>query len=730
MARKDMDICNSDFGPEKNTNSSGKMMNNCAGRFVDKLFRKKRIDFGNLCDTKLSRCLNLFDLTALGIGSTLGAGIYVVAGQVAKTVAGPAVIFSFLIAAIASVFAGLCYAEFGSRVPKTGSAYVYSYVTVGEIWAFIIGWTLILEYMIGAASVARAWSATLDGLAYNRISEAMIKLVPLNIPQLSEYPDFLALGITIFSTMILIIGVKSSSRFNNIFTMLNILVVLFVIVTGVIRGNISYWKIDTKLLDSLNTTGTIADNQNLGVGGFFPFGFSGVLTGAATCFYAFIGFDAIATTGEEVINPQRTIPISIILSLLCCFLAYVGISASLTLMIPYFELDSNAPIPFAFAYIGWNKVKILVSIGSMCGLSTSLMGSMFPLPRVIYAMASDGLIFRRFAKVSPKLKTPILATICAGSFAGIMAMIFNLKELVDMMSLGTLLAYTLVAACVLLLRYRPNESSIGVLSTPSPLMPLDEFILSKENSEKLDFSSSQDDNIDDLQSGAGRTLWKRLFFPRGRASISSSKIVTFFTTLACLSITIFCIIMSKAEKHVFDSQPVAIIPLAILGVIILMSFYIIFMQPQNQMKLNFKVPLVPLLPFLSIFINLYLMMKLGVNTWIRFAVWMTAGLLIYFLYGIRHSSERDMTSMLLFDDSIKRRDYPSSDTNNNGNSGSRKEKIKMLAHLKRLNTEHDNDGVYELETGTLDTIKVPPKQVGRVETQLTLVPSELDIKNL
>ncbi|CAK9296135.1 unnamed protein product [Gordionus sp. m RMFG-2023] len=188
--------------------------------------------------------------------------------------------------------------------------------------------------------------------------------------------------------------------------------------------------------------------------------------------------------------------------------------------------------------------------------------------------------------------------------------------------------------------------------------------------------------------------------------------------------------MSKAEKHVFDSQPVAIIPLAILGVIILMSFYIIFMQPQNQMKLNFKVPLVPLLPFLSIFINLYLMMKLGVNTWIRFAVWMTAGLLIYFLYGIRHSSERDMTSMLLFDDSIKRRDYPSSDTNNNGNSGSRKEKIKMLAHLKRLNTEHDNDGVYELETGTLDTIKVPPKQVGRVETQLTLVPSELDIKNL
>ncbi|CAK9290274.1 unnamed protein product [Gordionus sp. m RMFG-2023] len=717
MARKEMVICNKNSGIRRKTNSSGEKTDNCDSRCVDILFRKKGIDSGKLCDTKLSRCLNLFDLTALGIGSTLGAGIYVVAGKVAKEVAGPAVIFSFLIAAIASVFAGLCYAEFGSRVPKTGSAYVYSYVTVGEIWAFVIGWTLILEYMIGAASVARAWSATLDGMAHKKISTALTKLVPLNIPQLSPFPDFLALGITIFSTLILIVGVKSSSRFNNIFTMLNILVVLFVIVSGVIKGNISNWKIDTELVNSLNTTETLSRNQDLGIGGFFPFGFAGVLSGAATCFYAFIGFDAIATTGEEVKNPQRTIPISIILALLCCFLAYVGISASLTLMVPYYDLDPTIPIPSAFSYIKWNQVEILVSIGTMCGLSTSLMGSMLPLPRVIYAMASDGLIFRRFAKVSPKLKTPILATICSGIFAGVMALLFDLKDLVDMMSLGTLLAYTLVAICILLLRYRPSESSCE--STLSPLIPVNEFILSKDNSvEKLDFNVDRENNmVDDLQSGANGPTWKQLFLAGGKVSDLSSKIVTILTVLACLSITAFCIILTRAEKHVFELQPVAIIPLAVLGTVILISFCCISMLPQNKMKLNFKVPLVPLLPFLSIFINIYLMMNLGANTWIRFVVWMALGLLIYFLYGIRHSSERRMPPMLLSDDPI------SADTNDND----RKEKIKMLAHLNKLNTKSDN---YSYENNNLDSIRVSPKQVSRVDTQLTFVPSELDIKNL
>ncbi|KAJ8319744.1 hypothetical protein KUTeg_001331 [Tegillarca granosa] len=361
--------------------------------FIKKLTRKKYVDFKNVTDTKLARCLSTLDLTALGIGSTLGAGIYVVAGQVAKETAGPSVAISFLIAAVASVLAGsLCYAEFGARVPKTGSAYVYSYVTVGEFIAFIIGWNLILEYVI----------------------------------------------------VILAVGVKESSTFNNIFTGVNLLVVTYIIICGMFKADIHNWQISPSEIPNSTTEGE---------GGFMPFGFSGMMSGAATCFYAFVGFDCIATTGEEVKNPQKAIPISIVLSLLFCFLAYFGISAVITLMCPYYLLDSNAPLPLVFSRVGWGVAKYIISVGAICGLSTSLLGAMFPLPRVLYAMATDGIIFRFLCIVNERFKTPLIATFISGVFAGVMAMLFDLKELVDMMSIGTLLAYTLVGVCVLLLRY-------------------------------------------------------------------------------------------------------------------------------------------------------------------------------------------------------------------------------------------------------------------------------------
>lgn len=211
--------------------------------FCRKLVRKKYVDPSSITDTKLSRCLTTLDLTALGIGSTLGAGIYVVAGQVAKDTAGPAVILSFLIAALASVLAGLCYAEFGARVPKTGSAYVYSYVTVGEFMAFVIGWNLILEYVIGTASVARAWSSYFDSLIHKSIQTFFRDNMPMSIGGLSPYPDFFAFGITLLLTCILTLGVKESSRFNNIFTGVNLLVVLYVVICGFIKADLSNWSL-------------------------------------------------------------------------------------------------------------------------------------------------------------------------------------------------------------------------------------------------------------------------------------------------------------------------------------------------------------------------------------------------------------------------------------------------------------------------------------------------------
>lgn len=237
----------------------------------------------------------------------------------------------------------------------------------------------------------------------------------------------------------LTVGVKESTRFNSIFTGINLLVVIFVVIAGSFHIDWHNWNITQSELDnytiSINST-----EVDVGTGGFFPFGFSGMMSGAATCFYGFIGFDVIASTGEEAKNPQKSIPISIVLSLLFVFLAYFGVSGVQTLMMPYYlqteTITKGAPLPYVFEHVGWPLAKWIISVGALTGLSTSLLGAMFPLPRVLYSMATDGVIFRFLAKINKRTKTPIVATIISGVFAGGMAAVFDVKELADMMSIG------------------------------------------------------------------------------------------------------------------------------------------------------------------------------------------------------------------------------------------------------------------------------------------------------
>ncbi|XP_042298124.1 cationic amino acid transporter 4 [Sceloporus undulatus] len=592
-------------------------------RFCQKLNRVKTLE-EDMMETSFNRCLTTIDLALLGIGGMVGSGLYVLTGTVAKDTAGPAIVISFIIAGIASLLAALCYAEFGAHVPKTGSAYMFTYVSVGEIWAFLIGWNVILEYMIGGAAVARAWSGYLDAIFDHRIKNFTETHVGTwHVPFLAHYPDFLAFGILLIATALISFGARVSSWLNHIFSAISMGVILFILVMGFILARPQNWSASE--------------------GGFAPYGISGIMAGSATCFYAFVGFDVIATCSEEARNPQRAIPRAIAIALSLATGAYILVSVVLTLMVPWHSLDPDSALADAFYRRGYAWAGFIVAAGSICAMNTVLLSNLVSLPRIVYAMAEDGLFFHVFSRIHPRTQVPVVASVVFGILMAILALIFDLEALVQFLSIGTLLAYTFVAASVIILRFQ--QAKPGAPNPPrgnETALASTENISTPETKEYESFSDKlqlvgKEKGKSQREPGQLKAAFEPYldflsdFYP---GEVVTVGVIVLMVSAICLSAIL---VFGRNQLHL-PTWSYALL-LLLFGLALALSLFLISIHEQKQSTQTFQLPLVPLTPALSIFINVYLMLKLNYMTWLRFSIWLVAGLIVYFGYGIWHSKE-------------------------------------------------------------------------------------------
>lgn len=720
---------------------------------------------------------------------------------------------SFALAALASAFSAICYAEFAGRVPRAGSAYAYSYITVGEFVAFIIGWNLILEYVIGAASVARGFSGYLR-FVYDLVAQSLTASVtngttifdPLDMTQsppvtmavihnitsspsssffpisdnrtasaessgdlmssmerfiepisspatnvtltagtagviellsdyLVQYFDWVSVAIVIAITVLILFGVKDSTTVTLAFTAVNIIVVITVVISSLSYVDLKNWRLPKDEVP-----------HGFGEGGFLPYGWSGVLAGSATCFFGFIGFDTIASSAEEAKNPRKNVPLAILLSLFISFLAYMAVAVVQTLLWPYYDQNRVTILPFIFERLDMPITYWIVLLGAIAGLASSQLGGMYPLPRILYSMAQDKLIYSSLAHVNKRLKLPVRATIVGSIFIALLACLLDIQDLADMVSIGTLAAYSLVSIAVLIVRYESRNDELDdtialgqrlniadIISTSSSSSSIDTksrkdcsggnqtdlkkeqpcsmAAISEESSHqqtpklnpksslplrekgskpvvaRLDYywckdtketdadgANHIDNHLDSREKNSGGSACKRRLkamldllivwtsdddykneVPNAETGYQSKILIYMLVLMTTLiDIVALCLTSShvnrttRAENYIIRAiveQPYVdprkvllctgcIIVIAIFAILLMLSRLPTSKPTHPDM---FQVPLVPLIPALSITVNTFLMLNLGILTWIRFAIWMAIGLFIYFTYGIWNS---------------------------------------------------------------------------------------------
>lgn len=550
---------------------------------MKQLFRKKNINSLNTesnengDESHLNRVLSVKDLTFFGIAAIIGAGIFSTIGR-ASFDGGPAVSMLFLFVAIACVFTALCYAQFASMIPVSGSAYTYAYASLGEIFAWIIGWALILEYAVSNMVVAISWSeyftSMLEGfgihwpkwLAIDAGSASRAYQQVIHSTSLSELPDNIIVAaktyetspiiaghhilfdlpaglITVLITSLVYIGIKESKNVSNALVLLKLGIIALVIGAGAFFVKPENWS------------------------PFAPNGVGGILKGVAAVFFAFIGFDSISTTAEECKNPKRDLPRAMIYSLIICTVLYILISLVLTGMVNYKELRVDDPLAFVFGKIGMNFIAGVISVSAVIAITSALLVYQIGQPRIWMTMSRDGLLGKKFGEIHPKFKTPAFSTIITGLLVGIPAMFLDMQFVVDLTSVGTFFAFIMVCSGILFLDYK-GYSKMAKFKIPY---------------------------------------------------LNGKYLVGFLFSIA---IAIIFSKFSTEELEGFISEK----PLLLLFALIWLGLSIA--------SLRFKFSLIPIL---GILFNLYLMTELGLSNWLMFLIWLCIGLVIYFVYGRKNS---------------------------------------------------------------------------------------------
>lgn len=428
-----------------------------ASRWLSDLGRIKPIDLimkqSGDKEHGLKRTLNAFSISLLGIGAIVGTGIFVLTGVAAAKYAGPGLIFSFILAGIVSGLAAICYAEFASTVPISGSAYTYSYATMGELIAWIIGWDLILEYAVGAGAVSIGWSGYIVDFLKSALGITLPKVLTAS-PFAGGFVNLPAVIIILLVTALLILGTSQSTIVNNIMVAIKLAVIVFFLVVGVGHVNPANWQ------------------------PFLPFGVGGIFRGASIIFFAYIGFDQISTSAEETKNPARDLPIGIFVSLLVCTVLYIAVTAVLTGIVSYTKLDVASPVSHSLILLGLNVAGSIISVGAICGLTTVLIVLLFGQSRIFFSMARDGLLPGIFSRVHPRFRTPYLSSLIVGIVVAAIAGFIPIDVVAELTNIGTLAAFVLVSVGVLVLRRTQPDLKRGYRVPLVPWIPILSIIAS------------------------------------------------------------------------------------------------------------------------------------------------------------------------------------------------------------------------------------------------------------